>query len=199
VSVAAASRCGICKGPTDGLPYHVECETERRRVEDELGLPNNVHALRSSNPKGTATPQCEVVPHPSSLVPSFTSSEKDDDDEPKWGSEREVEWLLKRHSEGKIKPDPVDLPPLPPNATGPMKDVAEFFIRVRGLRLYAGNTLPVVFACDWVARNLLMPKVTAWRAIKSLEDAGVLVFAGKLPGRKGKRGTHTYLPGKGKR
>jgi len=99
--------------------------------------------------------------------------------------------------EGRIEPVPVDLlPKLPPHATPPMYDVAMFFCRVYGLRLWAGDTRDVPFSCGWVAQKLHLPKATVWRAIKSLVSAGVLIQGETLPGRK-KLGTHTYLPGKG--
>jgi hypothetical protein len=79
-----------------------------------------------------------------------------------------------------------------------MKIVAEFYCLVRGLRLYAGDDRPVVFGADWVARKLGLPKMTAWRAIRRLRDAGWFVCAETLPGYRGRSlqgKTFAYLPG----
>ncbi|HWK27502.1 MAG TPA: hypothetical protein VNS09_13120, partial [Solirubrobacter sp.] len=50
-------------------------------------------------------------------------------------------------------------------------------------------------ACGWVARHVGLPKKTVHRALRSLVDAGVIQWAGQMPGRGGKRGTFLYLPG----
>jgi hypothetical protein len=62
-------------------------------------------------------------PRPSSLGPSST------------GEESEVEELLRLAGERRLEPVHVDLPPLPEWATPAMREVAEFFKLVRGVRL----------------------------------------------------------------
>lgn len=122
----------------------------------------------------------------SSLVPSSTN-----DDSP------EVEQLLELHKANRFEPVSVELPPLPDSATEPMREVADFFELVHGLRLYAGMDPEVPFASGWVADKIEHSKTTVYRALKDLEAAGVLRRAGKMPGRDGKRGTHLWLPGGG--
>jgi hypothetical protein len=75
-----------------------------------------------------------------------------------------------------------------------MRAVADFFVLVRGVRLWAGDDREVPFACGWVARKLGLSKVTVWRALEQLSASGVLVEAGHLSGR-GKRGTRLWAAG----
>jgi hypothetical protein len=75
-----------------------------------------------------------------------------------------------------------------------MRDVAEFYVLVRGLRLAVGDDRAVPFATAWVGWHLDWSKITVWRALRRLVEAGVLLEPVALPGR-GKRGTHSYLPG----
>jgi hypothetical protein len=88
----------------------------------------------------------------------------------------------------------VALPALPANSTDAMRKVAEFFAKVRGLRLWAGDDRPVVFSHRFIATHTGLHFRTAGRALCRLKAAGVLEFAGEMPPR-GARGTHTYLPG----
>jgi len=113
--------------------------------------------------------------------------------------EPEVEALLRMAAEGQVMPLPVELPPLPEDATQNMRTVAEFFRRVRALRLAVEDDRPVPFATWWVGKHCGLPgvdngKMAAWRTLWKLEAAGVLVKADPLPGR-GKRGVSCYLPG----
>ena len=144
-------------------------------------------ALRSFNSNRKAASSSHVaVPHPSPLTPHSKETEKD--------TEAEVEWLLRNQEAGRVEAVAVDLPPLPDCATRVARDVAEFYRRVRGVRLWAGDDRPVPFGGAWVGRYLGLPDTTVWRAIKQLEEYGVLVYVGALPGR-GKRGTFLYEPG----
>ena len=129
---------------------------------------------------------------PLTQPPSSSSSFHSDDDVPPL-----VEWLLAEHKAGRRQPVAVTLPvtaPLPPK----VQAVADFYARVRGLRLATANpdTRPVPFGCAWVGRHLDMPKATVWRALQTLEAEGVLKQVGNLPGRD-KQGVHLWLPGDG--
>jgi hypothetical protein len=107
-----------------------------------------------------------------------------------------VEWLLAEHYAGRLEPVPVPLPPLPPSHSPIVPRVRDFYTLVRGLRLRVDDDRPVPFACGWVADKLGVPKITAWRALRTLTEAGVLVSKGQLPGRGG-RGTELFEPGPG--
>jgi hypothetical protein len=109
----------------------------------------------------------------------------------------EVEALLTACEKGTVKPLPVQLPPLPKSRSPAVRQVAGFFCKVYGLRLYAGDERWVPFACQWVADKLGIPKLTVWRALVALVEAGTLVRPPErsLPGRGGRRGTDLYLPG----
>jgi hypothetical protein len=110
----------------------------------------------------------------------------------------EFEQLLQAHAEGHLGVvEPVELPPLPDDATVPMRRVAELYATAVGLRAWAGrpDALDAPFACRWVAAKLGLPHMTAWRALRGLVEAGVLEQGETLPGRGGKRGTQTYRPG----
>jgi hypothetical protein len=67
-------------------------------------------------------------------------------------------------------------------------------VLVRGLRLAVGDDRAVPFATAWVGRQLDWSKIMVWRALRELVAVGVLQEPVPLPGR-GKRGTHSYLPG----
>lgn len=108
-----------------------------------------------------------------------------------------MEWLLQEHRAGRPNPEPVSLrhaSTLPSNAQA----VAVFFATVHGLRLTtsAPGARPVPFGCAWVGRHLGMSEATVWRALRMLEEEGVLMRMAPLPGR-GKKGVDTYLPGDG--
>ena len=72
--------------------------------------------------------------------------------------------------------------------------VAEFVKRVDGVRRWARMPQEIPLSVRWVAKRLDLRKSTVHRALKDLEAAGVLRQTGSLPGRGGKRGTHTYAP-----
>jgi hypothetical protein len=157
------------------------------------GLPSPHHETREvqqhptprSSPS-SLTPRSLVSPN-LTAAPSFTLG-----DEAVKGSE--VEWLLRGYKDRKFAPVDVELRPLPKSRSAAVVPVAEFFSLVRGLRLAWGDDRPVPFAAEWVGGKLGVPKLTVWRALGFLVDAGVLTRCEPLPGRGGKRGTHTYLP-----
>jgi hypothetical protein len=107
----------------------------------------------------------------------------------------EVDHLLNHADDGDIEPIPVRLPRLPKGTTPAMRRVADFYRKVRGVRLWAGDDRPVIFSAEWVAGHLGLHPVTVWRALTALCTAGVLVHVESLPGRGGRRGPWTYLPG----
>jgi hypothetical protein len=94
-----------------------------------------------------------------------------------------VEWLLAEFDAGRIEPVPVRLS-LPASASQPMMLTAEFFARVYGLRLWAGDRRPVLFTHRWVARKLGLPRLMVYDALKQLVADGVLVDGGKMPGSR---------------
>jgi hypothetical protein len=97
----------------------------------------------------------------------------------------------------RLEPKHVELPQLPDDATETMREVAAFFARVHGVRLYAGMDPEVPFACGWVGCKIGRPKPTVHCALRQLEAAGVLRHVGSLPGRM-KRGTHLWARGGGR-
>ena len=140
----------------------------------------------------------------SSLVPSNSApSNTDERSSPSntFGETPEVEALLSAHEAGRgLPPVEVKLSPLPPSRSALLAEVADLYVRVRGLRLAYGDERPVPFAAGWIARKLGLEKQTAYRLRRQLVAAGVLVKAGTLPGRVGPdghrlRGTDCYLPG----
>jgi hypothetical protein len=215
---AACERCGrsAAEAPFGELNYSeaLDSQTCLNCHDRSAALERSTPERRPSNvssPSPAVAPEDEeapspsplslVVPSPSSLVPSFIQDgERDFDVE-----ENEVESLLRAAAverpsvpvgQGpvRVEPVPVELPPLPDSATPSMRKVADFYVLVRGVRLWAGDDRDVPFACGWVAQKVGLTKVTVWRALEQLAAAGVLVRTGALPGR-GKRGTHLWTPG----
>jgi len=103
--------------------------------------------------------------------------------------------LLADHEAGRLPLAEVRLGELPANATADMRRVADDMRTLMGLRLAAGEDRPLPYATTWAAERLGWGSNhrRASRAIHGLCDAGVVCFAGSLPGR-GKRGTKTYAP-----
>lgn len=130
------------------------------------------------------------------LVPSNTSSQ-DGEAAPSNSSGKlaEVEALLSAHQAGRRTPVEIELPPVPESRSTALAEVAEFFRLVYGLRVAAGEERAVPFAAGWIAAKLGLEKQTAYRLRCQLVASGVLVKARPLPGRDGKRGTDTFLPG----
>jgi hypothetical protein len=106
-----------------------------------------------------------------------------------------VDWLLQEWRAGRVEPLPVRLPNADLDAKA--QAVADFYAVVRGLRLPVDHLPdPVLFGCGWVAGHLGMPKMTVWRALRTLEATGVLTRAESLYSGKGHQ-TDTYMPGDG--
>ncbi len=138
---------------------------------------------------GYTSPDHRLVPSPLSHGGSDEGEEQELD---------EIDELLQLHTEGDLRHvRPIDLPPLPENASEPMRRVADLYATVAALRAYADrpHALDVMFSARWAAARVRLPRMTVWRAIHALVEAGVLVQGETLPGRGGKRGLHTYRPG----
>lgn len=104
----------------------------------------------------------------------------------------EVKELLELHGDGRLQPEPVDLPPLPPNATPTMRAVADFYALVLGLRRDVGLPDATPFAVDWVAAKLDRPGRSVSRALLALDEAQVIVWDREtLPWPR----TRLYRPG----
>src|SRR5258708_11540350 len=96
--------------------------------------------------------------------------------------------LLADHEAGRLTPAEVRLGEMPANATDDMRRVADDMRTLMGVRLAAGDDRPLPYATTWAAKRLGWGSNhrRANRAIHRLCDAGVVCFAGSLPGR----GTH---------
>lgn len=161
------------------------CGHDGRYAKDRLCL--DCADLSSNLPVVQVTPSShhsvDEKPQTSSLIPLATSGET------------EVDELLRMHTEGRIEPVVVELPALPPDATDAMRQVAEFFALVAGLRLWAGDSREVLFAGHWVAEKIGLPHRTVARALTQLVEQEVLVRSGVMPRRGQKtRGTYLYEP-----
>lgn len=188
------AKCPVCAGHRslsvgeghDRFLIYPYCKCEPKAVLEAVGLRFNdlrfefttARASYVSRPPGGCTYSGASV----TRNPSFHRGE--------------MEELFELHSEGKIDDLPtVELPPLPDDATEPMRRVAAFFQLVYALRTWADMPPEAPFAGDWVAAKLRIPPVTVWRALRRLEAAGVLKGAGSLPGRNGRRGPKMYVVG----
>jgi len=139
-------------------------------------------------------------PRTLSLVPCVTAKkEPAHEDVSERSAEPEVEALLAQYERAELEPmpEPIELPPLPLNATQPMRRVAAFFAVVRAVRLWAGDDRDVPMSCRWAGAKLGLSYPTASRALRELVVCGVLVRTDSLhplSGREG-RGTACYMPG----
>jgi DNA-binding transcriptional ArsR family regulator len=107
-------------------------------------------------------------------------------------NESEVEALLQLEARGEAEPLAGERLVLPDDASEPMRRVAAFFERVRGLRRWADmpEADEVPFAYRWVARHVGLPERTTGQALNRLRRAGVLEVVGELERRGGlPRGT----------
>jgi hypothetical protein len=78
-----------------------------------------------------------------------------------------------------------------------MRDVAEFYKLVLGLRYAVCDARDVPFAGRWVARHTGLPEGSVYRVIEALRAGGVIVKTGSLPARgKNNHGTTLYAPGR---
>jgi DNA-binding transcriptional ArsR family regulator len=190
---ARCPHCGSDRGASfseaeDRYLYHPFCPCPPRDVLavvelhfDDLLYESNATRPRLSFPSRGVSTSTGVVVDPSTVE-----------------SRGEVEELLQRHSEGRIGALPhVQLPPLPDNATDPMRRVAAFFELVHGLRQWAGMDPEVMFSSHWAAAKIGLPQRTVSRALGRLVDAGVLAPAGSRPGRNGRRGPRLFNVGDG--
>ncbi|MDA0169183.1 hypothetical protein OJ998_08815 [Solirubrobacter taibaiensis] len=104
-----------------------------------------------------------------------------------------MDGFLKAQESGTL---PVDVPTLdvPAQLGRPAHVVARFYARVWAL--HHDQLLPraPMFASDWVARHTGLAPMTAYRALKRLEEAGVLRKAGELRLRSG-RTVFLWAPG----
>ena len=189
--------CERCRTFSNGIRWSEEhgaslcagCSAHGGEVRRESTAPPPALPLAPPRP----LPSEIAVPHSSVLGPSTTEPREGDPDAK---PEAEVEQLLRLHAAaGKPEPLPVDLPPLPDWATPAMRDVAQFYVLVRGLRLAAGQEADVPFGLEWVSRKVAWPKASVSRALQQLVAAGVLERTGALHPRKFGRGTALYAPG----
>lgn len=147
-----------------------------------LGIRNEERGLAKKGVNRSTS----LVPSLKDTPPSLTENEQP-----------EVEQLLDLAAANRLEPVPVLLPPLPDDATETMREVADFFALVHGVRLYAGMEPEVPFACGWVGSKIGRPKPSVHRALRQLEASGVLRCTGSLPGRR-KRGTRLWARGGGR-
>ncbi len=158
---------------------------------------SNFSNSRSSSPSRSGESKSsfssKTNPDSSSLVPSLTPTVEEGEEAEVEDHEAEVEELLRLHRAGEFPAVDVTLA-LPHDARHAAVKIAVFFELVYGLRLAACDNRPVPFGCEWAGDKTGIPKATANRALHWLVDRGVLVQCVPMPGRKGKRGTFTYLP-----
>ncbi len=108
----------------------------------------------------------------------------------------EVEELLEQYRAGTLSPVRVELPPLPPSASEPMRQVADFYALVAGLRRAVCDERDVPFAGRWVARHTGLPERSAFRVIIALAGSGIIERTGRLePLLDRREGTALYAPG----
>jgi hypothetical protein len=141
-----------------------------------VGSASNADARTTSTPEGTTASKVQV------------------------GARREhaIEQLLRMDEDGSLGADlpHVEVPPLPDDATEPMKRVARLAQRIVALQLWAGMPDPhaVWFAYRFAAKWVRLPEPTTYTAWRRLREAGWLVLLGEQE-PQGRRPRGTFVLG----
>jgi hypothetical protein len=109
--------------------------------------------------------------------------------------EPQVRALLGLHAAGELEPVPVELGPMPPNATPAMRAIAADIALRIGLRLAEGDDRPLPYSrSEAVRAGFVRTEQGASYVLRRLTEAGVIQHVGNLPRRGRPRGTKLYAP-----
>lgn len=125
-----------------------------------------------------------------SLVPCDTGATTGDD-------EPEMRYLLREHEAGRLEPEPVELGPMPEDATAAMRAVVIEVAKRIGLQRAVDDDGAIRFSCREAADAVEEIKnyKHAWRVLHRLRKAGVIEHVGNDEPRNGHRqGTALYAP-----
>jgi hypothetical protein len=111
----------------------------------------------------------------------------------------ELRRLMELHRDGQLEPVDVPLGEMPPHAGTVMRNIADHWRLLIGLRRAVGDTRPLPYARSMAVNAGLADSLgTASNAINALVRAGVVEHVGSLPPtRPGLDGTKLYAPPSG--